>query len=236
MGKKITAIVLTLLMLSALTACGSRKSAAAGANSQKEQVHTDAAEESEAVSEETSAMEEAAEGTGGKVLVAYFSLAGEQYEVGEIEKGNTQIIAEMIAEETDADLYSIDPVKEYPDDYDGKLKEATTERENDERPEISSQIENFDEYDTIFIGYPIWWGGMPMILYTFMESYDFSGKTVIPFNTHAGSGQAGTQQEIESVITNAEILDGFAIRGRTAQEDPEAAKDEINNWLENLGM
>ncbi len=87
-------------------------------------------------------------------LVIYFSLTGEQYEVGEITKGNTQIVAEIIAEETGADLFAIQPVKEYPNDYNRKLEEATSERENDERPEIANQIENFDEYDTIFIGYP----------------------------------------------------------------------------------
>ncbi len=82
--------------------------------------------------------------------------------------------------------------------------------------------------------YPIWWGGMPMIMYTFIESYDFSEKTVIPFNTHAGSGQAGTQEEMKSILADVNILDGIAVRGKTAQEDPDSAREDIKNWLSEL--
>ncbi len=169
-----------------------------------------------------------------KILVAYFSLAGEQYEVGTISKGSTQIFAEEIASQTGGDLYYIEPVEAYPDDYDSKLTIAQDERTNQTRPEIATTIDNFDEYDVIYIGYPIWWGGMPMIMYTFMESYDFTGKTVIPFNTHAGSGQGNTQNEVETELSSANVLQGLAIRGKTIQDDPNEMIETVADWISGL--
>ncbi|MDE6834738.1 MAG: NAD(P)H-dependent oxidoreductase [Ruminococcus sp.] len=167
------------------------------------------------------------------ILVAYFSLAGEQYSVGEVDEGNTSIIAHMIAEETDADLFEIEPVEAYPDTYDELLEISREEMENNARPEISGYIENMADYDTIFIGYPIWWGDMPMIVYNFFESYDFKEKTVIPFCTHGGSGLAGTQSTIAD-ITGSSVSDGLAISGATAQNDRENAKNSVTEWLSNI--
>ncbi|MDO4648478.1 MAG: flavodoxin [Eubacteriales bacterium] len=235
--KKIISILIAVTLIGTLTACGSSSSGNADSESQMAEenaVEEESASEQSNVGEGDTNSEDTIEATGS-ILVAYFSLAGEQYEVGEITKGNTQVIAEMIAEETGADLFSIDPVKEYSNDYNGKLDEATEEQQNNERPEIASVVENFDDYDTIFIGYPIWWGDMPNIVYTFLESYDFTGKTVIPFNTHAGSGQAGTQSTIASMLNSATVLDGIAVRGKTAQEDPDATRADVTGWLRQLG-
>ena len=102
-------------------------------------------------------------------------------------------------------------------------------------PAIVGKVENFSDYDTIFLGYPIWWGDMPMAVYTFLEQEDFSNKTVIPFCTHEGSGLGGTEKFI-SDKTKAKVLDGLAIRGSVAQNDAEKTKSEVENWLSNLNF
>ena len=171
----------------------------------------------------------------GKILVAYFSRTGENYNVGTINEGNTAKLAKEIAAQTGAELFEIMPVNEYPESYDEMLDVATQEKAGDERPEIKDTIENFDDYDTVFLGYPIWWGDMPMILYSFMESYDFTGKTVIPFNTHEGSGQAGTQKTIESKLDGAAVLKGFAMQGSEAQGlKCDGTYESVRNWLDSL--
>lgn len=169
-----------------------------------------------------------------KILIAYFSRAGENYNVGNVEQGNTELMAENISEITGGDLFKIEPVEPYPESYSEMLEVAQEEERVDARPQINNNIENFDEYDIIFIGYPIWNGDMPKILYTFLESYDFSGKTVIPFNTHEGSGSSGTYNTIESEVDDATVLDGLAIRGSDARE--ESSKETIQNWINELAI
>ena len=126
------------------------------------------------------------------ILIAYFSHTGENYNVGVIEKGNTHIVADMIAEETGGDLFEIATVNPYPDTYEECTEVAMQEQRENARPELTAQVENMEQYDTVYLGYPIWWGELPMAVYTFLESYDFSGKTIVPFCTHEGSGLAGT--------------------------------------------
>ena len=110
------------------------------------------------------------------------------------------------------------------------------QRNSNARPAIKDTVERFDDYDTIFIGYPIWWGDLPMILHTFMEGYDFTGKTVIPFNTHEGSGQSGTQSTIRTKLSGATVLQGLAMRGSTAQALKADGTDAtVKNWLDALG-
>ncbi len=121
--------------------------------------------------------------------------------------------------------------------YNDMLPIATAEKNSNARPAIKNAVENFDEYDTVFIGYPIWWGDLPMILHTFMERYDFAGKTVIPFNTHEGSGQSGTQSAIANKLSGATVLQGLAMRGSTAQALVCAGTDAtVKNWLDGLGL
>lgn len=183
------------------------------------------------------------------ILVAVFSRAGENYGVGEVradspsasyagyvEKGNTQIMAEMIAEATGADLFTIAPVTPYPEDYASMLTVAREEAAADARPEMSAQVENMADYDVVFIGYPIWDGEMPQILFTFMESYDFTGKTVIPFNTHAGSGQSGTVSTIRDMLPAATVLDGMALAGTTTQNDQDSARQSVTEWVATLDL
>lgn len=189
----------------------------------------------------------AEEDAAPRVLVAFLSRAGENYNVGTakegsasasyagyIEKGNTAMMAVLIAEATGGDLFEITTVAPYPEDYATMLRIAQEEIDTDARPELAVKVENMADYDVIFIGYPIWHGQMPQAIYTFMESYDLIGKTIIPFNTHEGSGQSGTQRVIENALPNSTVLQGLAVQGKTAQEDETRTWELISAWLENL--
>ena len=177
-----------------------------------------------------------AEETPTHVLVVYFSHAGENYSVGVIEEGNTAKMGKIIAKLMNADIFELVPVVEYPMDYDSCLDVATEEQRTNARPEYVDEIENWEQYDTVFIGYPIWWGAIPNIIYTFMEAYDFTGKTVIPFNTHEGSGQARSQRDIEELLTGSTVLKGLAVRGSKAQNDAEGTSTDVANWLKSIGL
>ena len=166
-----------------------------------------------------------------KTLIAFFSRAGENYAVGHIEKGNTHIIAEMIAAETDGKLFHIEPVIPYPDDYTECTEVAKSELNAKARPAIKGDIK-VEDYDIIFIGYPNWWGDMPMPVYTFIEKHSWQGKTVIPFCTHEGSGLSGTENKLKTACKGATVLKGLAVRGATVQNKREQARKSVKNWLE----
>ena len=177
-----------------------------------------------------------AEETPAHVLVVYFSHAGENYNVGLVEEGNTAKMGRIIAKQMNADVFELVPVLPYPQGYDACLEAATEEQRTRARPEYEGEIENWDQYDTVFIGYPIWWGEIPNIVYTFMEAYDFTGKTVIPFNTHEGSGQSHSQRDIEKLLGSATVLKGLAVRGSKAQKDAEGTGRDVANWLNKIGL
>ncbi|MDD3369590.1 MAG: flavodoxin [Lachnospiraceae bacterium] len=237
--KKIKLLGMVLAMVLTLSACGSTSQNVDTTKQENEQtiVSPEASESTnstEVVDNETSATEDNT--FGSNVLVAVFSRTGENYQVGVIEKGNTMIVAEMVQEGTGADLFEIKPKTPYPDAYDEMLDVATAEQSSDARPAMLEPIDSIEQYDTIFVGYPIWWGNMPNIVKTFLESYDFTGKTVIPFSTHAGSGLAGTGSTIEDMLPDATLMDGFAISGQTAQENPDSAREMVDEWLEDNGF
>lgn len=144
--------------------------------------------------------------------------------------GNTQYMAYVIAENKNADIFRIEPATPYPTDHKTLVDLAADEQENNVRPSIKEQITNLDEYDTVFLGYPNWWGDMPMILYTFLETYDLSGKTVVPFNTHGGSGFSNTVSAIRSLQPNADVLEGLSISRNHIQD----AEQEITDWVNTL--
>lgn len=172
-----------------------------------------------------------------RILIAYFSRADENYNVGNVEVGNTEIMAGFIKDYLGdkADSFKIDPVKAYPTNYKECTEVATEELNSNARPEFKNANSlNIDNYDTIFIGYPIWWGDVPMIINTFLEKYDFSGKTIIPFNTHEGSGNAGTFNSIKSKMKSSNVnTNGLAIQGKTARQ--ESSRSTVENWLKGLG-
>ncbi len=168
-----------------------------------------------------------------KSLVVYFSRTGENYGVGEISVGNMAMMADYIAEYTSADKFEIVPVKPYPNNYQETVDIATEERNSNARPEYVGDID-IAYYDIIFLGYPIWWSDMPMIVYSFLDNHDFSGKMVIPFNTHEGSGSSGTYQKLQSELSGATVRDGLALSGSTARTD--SGKQQTLNWLKDLGF
>ena len=179
----------------------------------------------------TNQTETAAMPATNKTLVVYYSRTGENYAVGNIAEGNTAIVAKMIAARTGADLFEIKTAKAYAADYDTCIEEAKKELRDDVRPAIVGDVENFDEYDTVYVGYPIWWGVPPMCVFTFFEKHDWAGKTVKPFCTHEGSGLGGSVRAIRKALPAATVTDGLAIQGQTAQNDPPAAQAAVDRWL-----
>ena len=170
-----------------------------------------------------------------KSLVLVFSRADENYQVGYITKGNTMILAEMIAEKTGSDLFEIKPAKKYPADYDTCIDVAKKELNQNVRPAILED-KDISEYDTIFMGYPIWWGDLPMCFYTFIEAHDWNGKKIYPFCTHEGSGLGRTERNIANAAKGSEVLKGLAVRGATAQNNRGQAENSVDSWLKSSGF
>lgn len=167
-----------------------------------------------------------------KLLVAFFSRGGQNYNVGSVKKGNTKIIAEMIADITGADLYEIKVKDSYPSNYKKCVSRAQKEQEENARPALVNLIseEKLAQYDTVFLGYPIWHGDLPMPLYTFLESVSLDGKLIAPFNTHEGSGDAGTPAKIQAKAANATLLSNLAIQGKIAQKSRTQAESSTKDW------
>lgn len=181
--------------------------------------------------------------TDGKILIAYFSVmetdgvdtvsGASRVAVNGSTMGNNEYIASLIEQETGGDLFSIETVQEYPTVHDSLLEFAYNEKAENARPELSSQIENLDSYDTIFLGYPIWNSDLPMPLYTFLEEYDLSGKTIIPFVVHGGSGFSGTVSTIRQMQPKARVLDnGFSV----SRNDAADSANEVSQWVQSLGI
>ena len=241
---------LLLAMALMLTGCGS-SSASTGtpvpAETAKETVKETQTEEAgteAVVAEQTEAGTESAANAAGTetesssdTLVIYFSRTGEQYVVGEIDKGNTAIVAEMIAGQTGAELFEVLPEDDrYPMTYDALTDVAKQEQNDNARPAYSGELPDLDAYSTIFIGAPVWWGDWPMIMYTVFENNDFSGKTLIPFSTHEGSGLSGFDKKLQSACPDAEVLKGLAVRGNDAQNNQEKVRESVSGWLSELGF
>ena len=177
--------------------------------------------------------------TDSDVLVVYFSRTGEQYNVGEIDKGNTAIVAEMIADETGADAFEILPEEDYyPYTYAELTDVAKQEQKENARPAYAGEVPDLEQYTTVFIGSPVWWGDWPMIMYTFFEENAdaLAGKTLIPFSTHEGSGLSGFDSKLSSACPDSTVGEGLAIKGSDAQNEQDDVKDTVNEWLSELGF
>lgn len=173
-----------------------------------------------------------------KTLVVYFSRTGEQYGVGNIDKGNTAIVADMIIEKTGADSFEILPQEDYyPYTYDALTDIAKQEQNDNARPAIKGTIPDLSKYDTVFIGAPVWWGDWPMIMYTFFEGNRdvLARKTLIPFSTHAGSGLSGFDSKLSAACPDSMIGTGLAISGTDAQNNQDSVRESVNSWLSGLG-
>lgn len=168
-----------------------------------------------------------------KSLIAYFSRKGNNYMGGRIVNlpiGNTEVVAKKIQELTSSDMFHIETVKSYPEDYTETTNVAQEEKRANARPELTKTMDDMDSYDVIYLGYPNWWGTMPMAVFTFLESYDFSGKTIIPYCTHEGSGIGNSERDIKKICPNAKVLPGLAIQGGSVK----SADNSIKSWLSNL--
>ncbi|HIX60033.1 MAG TPA: flavodoxin [Candidatus Blautia gallistercoris] len=254
--KKYAAFALTAALAVSLGACGT----AGEAETEQSTVQTEAAQESqtEGDAEGSDAAQESAEsetgegqtedgqqasGQGSRILIAYFTAAensgvdavssASYSEVNGEDKGRMQALAEMIQEETGGDLFSIRTDVVYPADGGELIDYAAQEQDEDARPELTSHIENLDDYDVIFVGYPNWWGDMPQALYSFFDEYDFSGKTIVPFNSHNGSRFSNTISTIAELEPDATVIeDGFTVNERDV---PDAASD-IADWVSGLDL
>lgn len=156
----------------------------------------------------------------GKILVLYFSRTG-----------NTEAVANIIHNEVGGDILEIETVEEYPEAYSELSEIAENEKDNNARPEIKTEI-NIEEYDTIFLGCPIWFADMPMVMYSFLDNYDLSGKTIAPFVTSGGSGLCGVPDKIRQLEPNANVLEGIEISGSTAS----TSNNEIQTWINSIGF
>ncbi len=163
----------------------------------------------------------AAEKQSGKILVAYFS-----------HSGNTREIANQIHERVGGDIFEIVTVKPYPEIYRECTDLAKREQESNARPQLAKEIADMDSYDVVFVGYPNWWGTLPMALFTFFEKYDFAGKSVIPFCTHEGSALGRSVQDITRLAPKANLFEGLAIRGARVK----MAQNDVAAWLNKIGM
>ena len=164
-----------------------------------------------------------------KILIAFYSRRGENYVNGSIRhlaQGNTEVVAAKIkALLPDADVFRIDTTYEYSKSYMTCIEEAKQELHDGARPEVKDALPSIEQYDTVILGYPNWWGTMPMVCYTFLERYDFSGKRIIPFCTNEGSGMGSSVRFIKKLCPTADVADGVAIHGAEANSADREAQE-----------
>jgi flavodoxin len=168
-------------------------------------------------------------------LIAYYSRKGQNYVNGDIVDlpvGNTEVAARMIQAVTRGDLFRLETIREYPEDYGRTTDVAREELRQNARPTLKDRPKSIDGYDNVFLGYPNWCGTAPMPVFTFLECYDFSGKTIIPFCTHEGSGMGRSESDIRKACPGGKVLSGLAIRGGIVQ----GAEQDIRRWVEATGL
>ena len=229
-GTKIVCLALALCLLFCLASCGQ--------GSEPEQTAQDHVSNEAAPSADNKAEQEDDSAGEGRSLVVYFSRTGEQYTVGVIDKGNTAIVAEMIAEPTGADLFELVPADDhYPMTYAELTDVAMREQNEGARPEYAGEVPDLSQYDTIFIGAPVWWGDWPMIFYTFFENNAdaLAGKTLGPFSTHEGSGLSGFDKKLAKACPDAVVEKGLAVCGNDCQNWQDSVREDVAEWLSGLG-
>jgi flavodoxin len=166
----------------------------------------------------------------GKELIVYFSRKGNNYVNGSIQNlsiGNTKVVAQMIQDKIRADMFEIEPVVEYHADYNVCIEEAQRDKRANARPEFKNPPSDISAYDTIYLGYPNYWGTMPMHVWTFLEGYDFTGKTIKPFCTHEGSGLGSSERDIQKLCPGVKLEKGIAIHGGSVRKE----KSALEAWI-----
>lgn len=224
-AKTIVALFMVFILAAAMVGCAGSNGGTDSNSDARFSSQSEGNLEEEKTSADTSGSNEKSKAEdsveSGKILVAYFS-----------HSGNTKKIAEEIQSKTGADIFEIKTVNAYSDDYNTVLDEAKAELNDEARPELSEKVEDMAQYQTVIIGYPIWWGDMPMAVYSFLDEYDLSGKTVLPFCTHGGSGLCQTDKNIQSEEKDAKVTDGLAISDSSLDD----ADGDIDLWLKNNGV
>lgn len=208
--KKLLALIVIAIMVGSLVACGNKNG-----GTQKESTQTEKTDSSKAQSKSNV-------NTAKKnILVVFFS-----------QTGNTKIIANEIHESVGGDIFQIKTVKPYPTDNNTLVDQAKKEQDENYRPKLAAKVNNINSYDTVFIGYPDWWHTMPMPVFSFLEQNNLSGKTIIPFCTHEGSGFGQSLEDIKKIYPKSTILQGLAVRAKDAKN----AKNDVSDWLHKIGM
>ena len=239
MKRKIAFLLAAFLSLSLVACEGDNSVSSPGTDASTDsQTETSAAEENDvSVSEES-------QNTGSNVLIAYFSVpedldtadavAGASIVVKDGEKlGNTQYVAELIQQTVGGDLFHIETVEDYPLDHDPLVDQAAEEQDTNARPELATHVENFEQYEYVFLGFPNWWGDMPMAVYSFLEEYDFGAKTIIPFITHGGSGASRTVDTISELQPGALMMGNELVLSRN---DVAESEETVVEWAKELGI
>lgn len=162
-----------------------------------------------------------AQQTSGKALIVYYSYSG-----------NTRVIAQQIRQATGGDIFEIQPVNDYPKEYKAVVDQAKKEVNENYKPALKTKVENMEHYDVIFVGSPCWWYTIAPPVATFLSSYDFTGKTIVPFMTHEGSRMGHSEADIKKLCEGAVVLEGLPVRGGRVKE----AGNEVNQWLKKLGI
>ena len=214
--KKLLALIFTMIMVFTLAGCSGNR----GINTQTEKKTESNDVNSQKGAKETDNQNDGNNDKNNKdttnkhILIAYFSYSG-----------NTKVIANKIHEDVGGDIFEIKTVDPYPTDYNAVVDQAKKERDENYRPKLATKVDNIDSYDVIFVGYPDWWVTMPMPVFSFLEQYNLSGKTIVPFCTHEGSGLGRSVDDIKKTCPQSTILDGLAISDK-----------DISNWLNKIGI
>ncbi|MBS5724452.1 MAG: flavodoxin [Clostridiales bacterium] len=224
--KKLLSFLLFLALVLPLAACSGETTSSPETDSAEPSVssfESSSADTSEATAEpeESSGASDTTEAEGGGTLVAYFSWSG-----------NTEQMANMIQQETGGDLFEIAPATPYTDDYDTLLDVARQEQAEDARPALASQVENWDSYDVVFVGYPDWWSDAPMLIYSFLEAYSWEGKALVPFCTSGGSGFGRSLDKLADSAPSATILEGLHVSGNRVG----SAGEDVAAWIDGLNL
>lgn len=232
--KKIISALIVITILLAFAGCS---------NSSKPEITAESTEQQSELKNDASKANYADK----KILVAYFTYGENADFPDDIDAsasasiqmlndkitGNTGLVANYIAKATGADVFSIITKEKYPSDYDETVEIGQQEKKNNTKPEIDNHIENFDAYDTIFVGFPNWWYGMPMVMQSFFDEYDFAGKTIIPFCTSGGSAFSDSINEMKSLEPNANVIEeGLHIGASSAS----SAESQVQEWIEELNI
>lgn len=241
MKQKIVTLLLAGTMIVSMAACGREDTSQENSN---ENVQAIQETEQDAGKQNETADSGSDQNTGSNILIAYFSVP-EDIDISGIDAdagasvvvqngeavGNMQFMAEAIQQAVGGDLFRIETEEEYPLDHDPLVDQAADEQSENARPALSTHIENLENYDTIFVGYPNWWGDMPQPMYSFFEEYDFAGKTIIPFNSHGGSGFSDTISTIEDMQPDAAVVeDGLTI----SRNDVVVSNQEVMEWAKEI--